>query len=170
MRGIRLGKFDGVLAGRFLFFGLVVLAVTAAAASATSAQTVKVGGTVGGSDDPVYTAYRGVHIGSTASEARKALGDPADKSDAQDIFLINEKEIATVVYDKEHKVTAISIDFTGDESHPPTAIEVVGSTPPTKPDGSTSMMVRYPKAGYWVCYNRSGATPVTVSVTMQKMQ
>ena len=98
------------------------------------------------------------------------MGDPVSKSDAEDIFVFNEKEIATVVYDKEHKVTTISVDFMGDESKPPSAIEVVGTAPPAKPDGSTTMTIRYPKAGYWVCYNRSGATPVTVSVTMQKMQ
>jgi hypothetical protein len=169
MRGIRLGGFDGVLTGRFLFFGLVMLAAAASGAAAVSAQTVKVSGTAGG-DDPVYTAYRGVHIGSTAAETRKTLGNPVDKSDEQDIYVFNEKEVATIVYDKAHTVTAISVDFSGDESHPPTAIEVVGTTPQAKPDGSTSMMIRYPKAGYWVCYNRSGSTPATVSVTMQKMQ
>lgn len=161
MRGIRLAYFDGVLNGRVAFLALLALLMVGSGVSVASAQT---------EGDPVYTAYRGVRIGSTAAEARKALGDPVDKSDAQDIYVFNEKEIATIVYDKDKKVVTISVDFMGDGSNPPTAIQVVGTAPPAKPDGSTNMTVRYPKAGYWVCYNKSGATPATVSVTMQKMQ
>lgn len=166
MRGIRLGNFDGVLIRR-----IVLLALAFATAIGGSSLRVGATNTLFGDDDPVYTSYRGIHIGSTTAETRKALGDPIDKSDTQDLFVFNEKEIATVVYDKEHKVVTISVDFMGDESHPPTAVQVVGAAPTAKPDGSASMTVRYPKAGYSVCYAKTGSTPTaTVSVTMQKMQ
>ena len=165
MRGIR-QRFQNRLGARSIFCGAIVLAGALAAPAWAHHEMQK----AGDDDMPVYTGYRGVHIGSTMAEARKALGDPADKSDVQDVFVFNENEIATIYYDKDKKVNAISIDFMTGSNNPPTPMQVVGSTVAAKPDGSTYKMVRYPKAGYSVIYNQTAGQKPIVSVTMQKMQ
>jgi hypothetical protein len=51
----------------------------------------------------------------------------------------------------------------------PTAKGVFGAEVEPKADGSIYRMVRYPKAGYWLSYNRtSGSSPLT-TVTLQKL-
>lgn len=163
MRSTRLRSIDVVLGFRSGLFSILLLMVFSAAGSVAFAQGGK-------PDEPVYTNYRGVHIGSTQAESRKALGDPQEGTDAQDTYVFNEKEYASIYFDADRKVKAISIDYVGDDNKPPTAIQVVGGAAETKPDGSLFKMVRYPKAGYWVSYNRTAGQSPLISVTMQKMQ
>jgi len=121
-------------------------------------------------ETPLFQEYRGVRIGMTAEEARKKLGNPTDKGEEQDFFVFNDNETGQVIYDKSHKVTALSFDFTVGAHEVPSAKTLFGSEVPPKPDGSVYRMVRYPKAGYWVSYSRtSGGTPLT-TVTMQKIE
>lgn len=122
-------------------------------------------------DDPVFLEYRGIQIGWLADEVRKKLGTPVDKGDEQDFYVFNEKEYCQVIYDKTtRKVTAISVDFQNGASSVITPQQVFGSDIDAKPDGSKYRLVRYPKAGYWVSYNRTaGATPM-ITITMQKLQ
>jgi hypothetical protein len=163
MRELRHCNFDVVLR-RTVWIGLAAMALVLGCGARAAAQ----GGKSGGGDEPVYTAYRGVHIGATMSEARKALGGAVDKSDAQDLYVFNEKEMATVYYGPDKKVSAISVDFVDGAANIPTALQVVGSAVESKPDGSATMTVHYAKAGYWVCYNRTGGDKPLISVTMQK--
>lgn len=123
------------------------------------------------SEDPVFLDYRGIQLGWLADEVRKKLGVPADKGEEQDLYVFNEKELCQVQYDKAtRKVTAISIDFMNGAESVITPEQVFGSDFETKPDGSKYKLVRYPKAGYWVSYNRTaGATPM-ITVTIQKLQ
>jgi hypothetical protein len=119
---------------------------------------------------PVYKDYRGIQIGMLADDVRKKLGTPKDKGDDQDFFVFdNEKETAQVVYDKAHKVVTVSVDFQTGASGIPVAKAVVGSDIPPESDGSMHLMVRYPKAGYWVSYSRTAGTDALISVTIQKM-
>ena len=119
-------------------------------------------------EEPVFQDYKGVKIGMTTDEARQKLGDPKDKSDAQDFYVFSEKETAQVFYDATKKVTAISIDYMGEGSGAPQCKSVVGSEIEHKADGSMYKLVRYPKQGYWVSYNRTAGNTPTVSVTIQK--
>jgi hypothetical protein len=111
-----------------------------------------------------------VQIGWLADDVRKKLGNPQDKNDEQDFYVFNEKETAQFFYDKAtHKVTAISIDFMSGANGVPSPQQVFGADFEAKPDGSKYKMVRYPKVGYWIIYNRTpGDTPM-VSITMQKL-
>ena len=120
-------------------------------------------------DAPPFHDYKGVHIGMTADEARKALGNPADKGDAQDFYSFNEKESALLYYDSDHKVYAIAVTYLGGNTVPePKAI--LGADADRKDDGSLYKMIRYPKVGYWVSYTRTtGDAPMTI-ITMQKIQ
>jgi hypothetical protein len=101
---------------------------------------------------------------------RKKLGSPANKGDEQDFYVFNEKEMAQILYDKATgKVTAISVDFMNGAREIITPQQVFGVDFDAKPDGSKYRLVRYPKAGYWVSYNRTaGDTPI-ITVTIQKL-
>ena len=119
---------------------------------------------------PHFREYRGIHLGMTADEVRSKLGDPREKSTEQDFFIFNETETAQIVYDKSQKVITISADFLTMGADVLTAKQVFGAEIDPKPDGSVYRMVRYPKAGFWLSFNRtSGAAPLT-TVTLQKIQ
>jgi hypothetical protein len=119
----------------------------------------------------LFHDYRGVQLGMTADEVRKKLGDPKDKSDEQDFFIFNETETAQIVYDKTHKVITISADFLTAGDKVPTAKQVFGGeVVEAKADGSMYKMVRFPKAGYWLSYNRTGGSSPLTTVTLQKIQ
>ena len=124
----------------------------------------------GGEDGPVFLDYRGVQIGWLADDVRKKLGVPIDKGDEQDFYKLNDNETCQVLYDKaSRKVTAISVDFSNGASSVITPQQVFGADIESKPDGSKYRIVRYPKAGYWVSYYRTGGNTPMITVTMQKM-
>jgi hypothetical protein len=143
----------------------LLLAALALAAAGARAQN----GADKNKDAPPFHDYKGVHIGMTADEARKALGNPADKGDAQDFYSFNEKESALLYYDTDHKVYAIAVTYLGGSTVPePKAI--LGADADHKDDGSLYKMIRFPKVGYWVSYTRTtGDAPMTI-ITMQKIQ
>ena len=121
-------------------------------------------------DEPVFLDYRGVKIGWLADDVRKKLGNPANKGDEQDFYVFNEKETCQIFYDKAtSKVTAISVDFMNGAREVITPQQVFGADIETKPDGSKSKLVRYPKAGFWVSYSRTAGDSPIITVTIQKM-
>jgi hypothetical protein len=103
-----------------------------------------------------------------SDDVRKKLGDPKDKGEEQDFWVFNEEEMAQVVYDKTHKVITISADFTN-STKAITAKQVFGADLEAKADGSVYKMVRYPKAGYWLSYNRTGGASPLTTITLQKI-
>lgn len=113
--------------------------------------------------------YKSIAIGALADDVRKKLGDPKDKSDAQDLFVFSDEESAQFMYDAGHKVTTIMITFSGKLTGAPTAKDVFGEDVPAKADGGVFKMVRYPKAGYWISYNKIVGDDSMVSIAMQKM-
>lgn len=116
----------------------------------------------------VYTDYRGVSIGMAADEVRAKL-DRIKKGNGQDYLNFSEHESAQIYYDKSGKVTAVSIDYFGDDSQAPTPEAVLGAAIQAKPDGSMYQLNRYPQAGYWVSYNRTAGDKPIVTITLQKM-
>jgi hypothetical protein len=121
-------------------------------------------------DKPLFVEYKGVRIGMDADEVRKKLGNPTDKGDVQDFFLFSEKESAQVYYDQGHKVKAVSVNYVGEDSGAPLPKVVLGTDIEAKADGAMYKLVRYPDAGYWVAYSRTGGDDPLVTVTMQKIQ
>lgn len=120
-------------------------------------------------DEPLFREYRGVQIGSPADEVRKKLGSPADKSAEQDFYVLNEKETAQILYDKSGKVVTISVDFMMGADGVLTPKQIFGGEIEAKPDGSMYKMVRYPKAGCWLSYNRTAGAQPLVTVTLQRI-
>ena len=149
---------------------LVIITLTIAGVSVV-AQTARKIPAPAGDAEPVFLDYRGVKIGWLADEVRKKLGSPNNKGEEQDFYIFNEKETCQIFYDKATKqVTAISVDFMNGAREVITPRQVFGADIESKSDGSKSRLVRYPKAGFWVSYNRTGGDTPIVTVTIQKMQ
>ena len=120
-------------------------------------------------EEPLFSEFKGVRIGTPAEEARKKLGSPRDKADDQDFYVFNDTQAVQVYYDKAKTVSAISIDFMSGATEIPAPKDVIGGEPDTKADGSAYKMVRYPKLGYWVSYSRTAGASPTITVTIQKI-
>lgn len=119
---------------------------------------------------PTFKDYKGVRIGMTADEVRQKLGTPELKDKTEDLFLISDAEMVQVVYDKDDKVSVVSITYSGDNDAAPSALAVLGEEVAAGADGRVYKLVRYPAVGYWVAYSRAGGDAPVVSVTMKKMQ
>ena len=120
-------------------------------------------------DEPTFQEFKGVRIGMTADEARRKLGSPTDKGDTQDFYLVSDNESVQVMYDGDKKVSALALIYMNAGEKAPTAKAVMGSDLEARADGSVYKMTRYPKAGYWVSYSRTGGASPTVSIMMQKI-
>ncbi|MFN0140623.1 MAG: hypothetical protein ACKVQW_11130 [Pyrinomonadaceae bacterium] len=116
----------------------------------------------------VMSEYRGISIGMKTDEVRSKLGEPKDKSVEMDMYSFAETETAQFYYESQ-VVKAMMITFTGDLKAAPTPRDVFGEDAAVKEDGSIFKMVRYPKAGYWISYNRSGGTDQVISIAFQKI-
>lgn len=161
---IRFRVFTVLLA---LACGLVMFS---SAVAQTSARKNAAAAAAAEEEAAAFKEYRGISLGMTADEVRKKLGSPKDKGDEQDFFVFNESETAQIVYDQAHKVITISADFLTVGDQVPTAKQVFGSDVQPKPDGSIYQLVRYPKRGYWLSFNRTGGTSPMTSITLQKTQ
>lgn len=117
---------------------------------------------------PPYSAYRGVSIGTLAAEARTKLGKPKETADDQDFYIFSDSESAQIYYDAAKKVTAISVTYTGKLDKVPDPASVFGEAVEAKADGSISKLVRYPKAGFWISYNKTAGDDPLVMIAMQK--
>jgi hypothetical protein len=149
---------------------LVVVPLLAASLAFAQTQRPKPMNGGGNEPDPVFQEYRGVQIGWLADDVRKKLGSPANKGDELDIFAFGEKESAQIYYDKaSRKVTAISVDFMSGATEIITPQQVFGADIQANADGSKNKLVRYPKLGYWISYNRTAGDSPMVSITIQKM-
>ena len=158
------------MAGPCVLNLLFIVAILFVGLSSANAQVRKAAPQATGDDaSPSFREYRGIQLGMVTDDVRKKLGDPKDKGDEQDFYIFNETETAQIVYDKTHKVITISADFMNTNTAL-TAKQVFGADVEAKADGSVYRMVRYPKAGYWLSYNRTSGTSPLTSVTLQKIQ
>jgi hypothetical protein len=120
-------------------------------------------------EEPLYSEFKGVRIGTSQTDARKKLGNPEDKSKEMDFFSFSDKERARVYYDAKGNATAVIVTYIGKSADAPAAKAVLGTDADARPDGSLYKIVYYPKAGYWVAYSRTaGDEPLTI-ITMQKL-
>ena len=120
-------------------------------------------------EQPVYTNYKGAQIGVSIDEARKKLGEPADKNTGQDFYEFSPDEMAQISYDASGIVTAIAVTYFK-ASDAPTAKNVLGVDIEPQMNGNLYKLIRYPKAGYWVSYSRTEGDPAVITVTMNKLE
>lgn len=152
-------------------FAFIITAVSLLLISSVSGPAQRKAGTPASEEEAaLFKEYRGIQLGMSADEVRKKLGSPKDKGDEQDLFVFGDNESAQVVYDQTRKVVTISADFLSTDASVPTAKQVFGADAEAKADGSVYKMVRFPKAGYWLSYNRTGGTAPMTSITLQKIQ
>lgn len=118
-------------------------------------------------DQPLFSEYKGIRLGTTADEVRAKLGNPTMKADDQDYYMFSDSEAAQFAYDAVHKVVTISIDYTG--ANAPDYRNVVGPSIDQMQDGSLYKLVRYETQHFWVSYSRTAGTNGTVTVTIQKI-
>ncbi len=149
--------------------GLFLADRTASAGLPSVTEMLLIAPTPAPGDKKIYSEYKGVTIGTTADIVRQKLGPPKDKSDAQDLYTFSDNESAVFYYDAAHVVSAIMITYLGNLKDAPSVKDVFGEDVPPKPDGSIFKMVRYPKAGYWISYNRSGGDDAVISLAIQKI-
>jgi hypothetical protein len=147
-----------IFSAMIIIFG-VALIIVMAPQQAASQAIIK----------PVYSGYKGVSIGTKVDDARTKLGSPKDKSDTQDYYVFSDNESAQVLYDNDHSVRVVSINYIGKLDGAPTPKAVFGTDVPANADGSVNKMVKYPKAGYWISYYKTGGDDPMIVITMQKM-
>ena len=161
-----------------LVFALLTLAAVALLTVTGGAQTVHRPQPPAGptafpaaqTPEPLYREYKGVQIGMSKEQVRQKLGTPGDVSDRQDFYNITGVESAQVFYDAQGRVTAVSVNYLGEDSRAPSPEKVFGSAVQVNDDGSIYKLVRYESAGYLVVYGRTGGdAPPLVAVTMQKL-
>jgi hypothetical protein len=119
---------------------------------------------------PLFREYRGVRLGMTAAETRAKLGEPAFKSDDQDLYAFRAEETAQIVYNAEHKVVTISVDYTGGNGAPDYRTVVGTGLLLQRPDGSLFRVVHYDAERLWVSFNKSAAVVPVVTVTIQAIR
>lgn len=146
-----------------LFSGHAVIG----AAAAISPDPIPTPGS--GQTVAAFTGYKGVTIGTARADARTKLGEPKEKSDQQDYYVIADGETVQVIYDRDGSVSTISTSYFGDKVKPPAAKEVFGSDVEATPEGAINKLVKYPKSGYWISYVRTAGNDPMVLITIQKM-
>lgn len=117
---------------------------------------------------PSFTAYKGVKLGMSVNETRAKLGTPSIEYGDQDLFVLSENETAQVFYDSAQKVVTISVDYLGGIGAPDYKA-VVGVELETTANGSQHKLVRFESLGFWVSYNRTKGPVSNVTVTLQKI-
>jgi hypothetical protein len=146
----------------------VILAVILAVVEVT-ANSSFVSFQIQSDEPPLYTNYKGVQIGMSIDEARKKLGEPADKNTGQDFYEFSPDEMAQVSYDASGVVTAIAVTYFK-ASDAPTAKNVLGVDIEPQLNGNLYKLIRYPKAGYWVSYSRTEGDPTVITLSMTKIE
>ena len=139
-------------------------------ADATRTKIDKTQVRTAGAVDAPFVDYKGIRIGMDVDQVRRSLDHLKDKGEHQDFFLFSDQESAAIFYDHDGKVTAVSVDYIGENSNAPSPQAVLGEDIPERPDGSMYKLKRYPEAGYWVAYNRTAGEHPVITVTMQKMR
>ena len=118
---------------------------------------------------PITSVYKGVKIGAAAAEVRELLGK-AEIDDKDGFFYEMKSEMVQIRLDENGKVRLISVTYSGKSPDAPKYSDIFGSdSASAKPDGSVYKLVRYPEAGYWVAYSKTGGDEPTITVTMQKL-
>jgi hypothetical protein len=102
----------------------------------------------------------------TMEEVRAKLGIAVLRTDELDLYVFSPNETAQIAYNAEHKVSIISIDYTGGVGAPDYKT-IVGADIQQRPDGSLYKMVQYRAEGFYVSYNKSAGTSPMVTVTLQ---
>ncbi len=154
--------------------GLLGSIVLFAAASAVSAQSS------GSAATPAATPpanvgmseFRGIKIGMSKDDVKKTIDkDPVVSDDTGFYYVFSDTESAQISLDDNKKVRAIAVMYSAVDASTPKLTDVLGKDATVKPaaDGQVYDMVRYPEAGFWISYNRSGGDSPRVTIMIQRI-
>ncbi|HQZ82504.1 MAG TPA: hypothetical protein PLR83_04735 [Pyrinomonadaceae bacterium] len=163
-------KFSRILCG---FFGSIVLFAAAGAVSAQSSGAAAKPAATPPADRGKMSEFRGIRIGMEKNEVKKAIDkDPVVSDDSGFYYVFSDSESAQISLDDHKKVRAIAVMYSSVDASTPKLIDVLGKDATVKPadDGQVYDMVRYPEAGYWISYNRSGGDSPRVTIMIQKIE
>ena len=117
----------------------------------------------------IASVYKEVKIGTSAEEVRELLGK-AKIDDKDGFFYDTDSELVQIRLDENAKVRLVSVTYASKNPNVPKYSDIFGDEPMNaKPNGAVYKLVRYPEAGYWVAYSKTGGDEPTVTVTMQKL-
>jgi hypothetical protein len=122
--------------------------------------------------EPVFSDYKGIRIGTTATEVLKLVDKKPTFEDKNGYFFIfNNGESAQVVLDVDRKVKIISVTYLGKDADPPAYTDVFGDNVPIKKnaEGKIYNVVNYRQAGFWVSYYGSMEKEPMTTITVQKL-
>jgi hypothetical protein len=156
---------------RLMFLPILLFALTLSATSflpTSYAANVSAAFTTQTRDTPTFNAYKGVSIGMTIDEVRARMGNPKEPSESMDYYAPSDNEFIQIYYEAK-KVTAVTVTFSGKLDAAPDAKTVFGELPEVKPDGGIFKMVRYPKAGYWISYNKITGSDPMIMIAIKKI-
>lgn len=108
----------------------------------------------------------------TKDEVKKTIDkDPVVSDDSGFYYEFSDKETAQISLDADKKVRAIAVMYSAVDASTPKLTDVLGPDAKVTPaaDGQVYDMVRYPAAGYWISYNRSGGDSPRVTIMIQKI-
>ena len=117
-----------------------------------------------------YAGYKGLLIGATNADVRGKLGSPKEKTETMDLFVVSDNESVQFYYNSAQTVTAIMMTYSGDLKAAPTPMDMFGEDVAPNAEGGIFKMVRYPKSGFWISYNRTPGSDAVVSIAIQKIQ
>ncbi|HRH43059.1 MAG TPA: hypothetical protein PKY82_15625 [Pyrinomonadaceae bacterium] len=120
---------------------------------------------------PVFTNYKGLTIGATASDVKEKLGKPKIDDPDGFYYIFGKEEQVQIRLDENQKVNIIAVTYSEKSENAPKYEDVFGKDVPlvSKPDGSIYNLVRYPEAGFWVAYSTTTGDDPTVTITIQKI-
>jgi hypothetical protein len=121
---------------------------------------------------PVFTGYRGINLGMTADEVRRALSEKPKYEDKDEFYYaFSDKESAQFVLDENKRVKMISVIYRSGSSTAPTYQDVFGREIPLETDagGRINKLVNYPQAGFWIAYYQAAGENPRTTLTVQKI-
>jgi len=148
--------------------GILTLLVIPSPSSAQMKSRAVINQEQAAARQPLYTEYKGVRLGMTATEVRSKLGEPTYSDKELDLLTLSPTETAQIAYDSTGRVKVISVDYQNGAGAPG-PLGVVGVALETRDDGPLYKQVRYDTLKFWVSYSRTAGPAYIVTVTIQKM-
>jgi hypothetical protein len=172
-------RFFGLVRRSLIIGAITCLASIVSAAQAGDAETKptdavaneKPAAASSATPAPLIDDLRGVEIGMTAAQVKKAIGKPTVEDATGMFFTFSRGQSLQLQLDADKKVSMLAMMYYGKDADAPTIDKVLGPSVPVEAtaDGRIFEVVRYPANGFSITYFRQGSGAVT-TVTLNKLK